>query len=93
MLEIDDTSDFVVNETLIETIGVKQRRTGVKSLCIGLSRLEVVKLKSHGNVIVDRLRLEEKVDSIIIKGNLQEYEKKAIEDYREVHPETTLEYA
>jgi hypothetical protein len=78
---------------LVEAISVKQRRAGIKSLCVGLSRLEVVKLKSHGNLIVDRLRLEEKIDSIIIKGNLQEYETKAIDEYREVHPETFLEYA
>ena len=75
---------------MIEAISLKQRRAGIRSLCVGLSRLEVVKLKSHGNVVVDRLQLEEKIDSIIIKGNLQEYETKVIDEYREVHPETVL---
>jgi hypothetical protein len=56
---MDDTQCFAVNEKLISAIGARQRRYGMKSLCVGLTRLEVVRLKSHGNVIVDKLDFDQ----------------------------------
>lgn len=40
---------YPINYELIDSIGIKNRRKGKKSLCIGLSRLDIVKLKMHGS--------------------------------------------
>lgn len=45
-----------INKRLIDAIGVKRRREGLRSVCFGISRLDVVRLKCHGNVIIEGVK-------------------------------------
>lgn len=58
LADMGDEKRGEVNERLIEAIGVKRRREGVRSACFGVSRLDVVRLKCHGNVIVEGVKPE-----------------------------------